>query len=130
MKILPFTLLSVVLVCGGCVTRYTTVQVPAKTVPAISIKDIISESKAGVSDSTIITQINQSHARYPISAGNIISLSQEGVSQPVINTLINTAHAQPPPPETKIVKETTWYWPFIIWWGGYYWGYPSYYYYP
>ena len=132
MKTIKLSVLALTLICAGCVTRYTTVQVPATPIAAISINDVISESKAGVSDSTIINQINQSHARYPLSAENIISLSKDGVSQAVINALINTAHATPPPLETRTVKETTWYLPIFVepvWYGDYYWGYPSYYHY-
>jgi hypothetical protein len=66
----------------------------------LSIADIKSMSKAGISDDTIISQINNTHTVYHLDANAIIDLNNSGVSQKVISNMINTssAAASPAPP--------------------------------
>lgn len=66
----------------------------------LAIADVKSMSKSGVSDDTIINQINNTHTIYHLDANAIIDLSQAGVSQRVISVMINTANStatQAPP---------------------------------
>jgi hypothetical protein len=89
--------------------------------------DIKNMVKSGVSDDTIIAQINATHSVYHLSAPDIIDLHQAGVSQNVINAMINTANGAPPAepavvntpppepqPETIVVSPG----PDYVWVGG------------
>jgi hypothetical protein len=116
----------------GCVTRTYTVAPPPPNGPTIA--EIESMSQAHVSDSVIISQIQNSSTRYHLTADQIISLKSAGVSDPVINTLINSASK--PQPQTAVssttVVEPPYVYPYVYvdpwpyWWGGG-WG-PHYYY--
>ncbi len=82
--------------------------VTAPPAQPLGIADIKSMSKAGVSDDTIISQINNTHTVYHLDANAIIDLSHAGVSQRVISIMINTAstnvtQAPPAPPTETIV---------------------------
>jgi hypothetical protein len=73
----------------------------------LSIADIKSMTKAGVSDDTIISQINSTHTVYHLDANAIIDLNNSGVSQRVISSMINTSSAvasqAPPAPQVETV---------------------------
>ncbi len=58
--------------------------------PPVTIPQIKSMSKAGVTDDNIINQINNSHSVYHLDSQTIIDLSNSGVSQKVISNMINT----------------------------------------
>ena len=73
----------------------------------LSIAEVKSMSKAGVSDDTIINQINNTRTVYHLDANTIIDLTNSGVSQRVISCMINTASAvasqAPPTPQVETV---------------------------
>jgi hypothetical protein len=75
--------------------------------PPLSIAGIKSMSKAGISDDTIINQINNTHTVYHLDANAIIALNNSGVSQRVISNMINTSSAAasqaPPAPQVETV---------------------------
>ena len=114
----------------GCVThQYTTVATPPP--PGPTIAEVQSMSQAHVSDSVIISQIQNSNTRYQLTADQIISLKNAGVSDTVINAMINTASKpQPQATTTTVVQGPYVYPPYVyvdpwpgIWWG---WGGPYY----
>jgi hypothetical protein len=81
---------------------------PPPGTPPPSIEDIKAMAKAGVSDDSMIAQINNSHAVYHLDANAIIDLHSAGVSEKVITCLQNTpntavAQAPPPPPVEPVV---------------------------
>jgi hypothetical protein len=73
----------------------------------LSVADIKSMSKAGISDDNIINQINNTRTVYHLDANAIIGLSNSGISQRVISTMINTSSAvasqAPPAPQVETV---------------------------
>ena len=110
-------------------------------VPPPSLGDIEAMSRAGVTDDSIIAQINNSHAVYHLDANSILSLNNAGVSERVISYMINTGNTvvmQPPPPvpaETVVAapgpdyvwQDGDWEWNGGTWiWIGGHWARPPY----
>jgi hypothetical protein len=56
----------------------------------MSLDDIKSLAKAGVSDEVIISQIRATGTLFRLSTQNILDLKDSGVSQPVIDFMIKT----------------------------------------
>lgn len=107
----------------------------------LSVSDIKSMAKAGVSDNFIIGEINDTHAVYNLDANALIDLSNAGVSQKVIAYMVGTANlvvAQAPPApqaETALASpgpdyvwvDGEWVWNGGTWiWIGGRWIYPPY----
>src|ERR1019366_2981241 len=124
------------LLTGCATTRTTTVSAPP---PGPSLAGVQSMVAAGVSDSVIVNQIQNSSTVYTLTADQIIALKNAGVSEAVLNALINsvskipvqtTAIAEEGPDVYPYVYVDPWPWPFWGWWGwgpyyhgGYYRGY-------
>jgi hypothetical protein len=114
------------LLLTGCVTRTYTVSTPP---PGPSVAEIQSMVQADVSDSVIVSQIQNSSTRYALTADQIIALKTAGASDTVLNALINTA-SKPPVQTTTTVEPAPYVYPSVYvdpwpwaWWG---WG-PNYY---
>ncbi len=79
--------------------------VPAPMAQPLTVADIKSLAKSGVSDDNIIIQINSTHTVYHLDANAIIDLSSAGISQRVISYMINTSNAvvsqAPPTPQVE-----------------------------
>lgn len=111
----------------------------------LSVADVKSLSKAGISEDVIINQISSTHTVFHLSAADIIDLRDCGVTDKVVNYMINTAsnptpppvivqQAPPPPPvETVVVSpgpdyiwvDGEWVWGGGSWvWVHGHWGYP------
>lgn len=118
----------------------------------LAVADVKALAKAGISEDVIISQIQNSHTVYHLSAADIIDLRDSGVSDRVVNYMINTPGTvsdpvvapqpspvviqQPPPPapvDTVVVAPGPdyiwvggeWAWNGIGWfWVGGHWGYP------
>jgi len=89
-------------------------------------------AQAHVSDSVIISQIQNSSTRYQLTSDQIISLKSAGVSDAVISALINTANKPEPQPATTTTTVVQPYvYPYapvyVDPWPGYWWGGPYYY---
>jgi hypothetical protein len=72
-------------------------SMPSSTTPLSGAQvQILQLSQAKISDSTIITYIQNSSTIYGLNASQIVYLKQNGVSEPVINAMLNqsTAMAQ------------------------------------
>lgn len=126
MKILYLLPLACLLLTG-CVTRTYTVNTPP---PGPSLDQVQAMVQAKVSDSVIVSQIQNSSTRYSLTADQIITLKQAGVSDTVLNALINTA-SKPPAQTTTTVEQSAAVYPNVYvnpwpygWWG---WGGPYYY---
>ena len=88
---------------------------PATPVPAPppagnppSVADVKGMVHAGVSENTIISQINITHAVYTLDAAAIIDLKNAGASEKLINVMIATSTQvivaqNPPPPQQEVI---------------------------
>jgi outer membrane lipoprotein SlyB len=118
----------------------------------LAVADVRAMAKAGISEDVIISQIQNSHTVYHLSASDIIDLRDSGVTDKVVNYMINTPStigdtavaSQPdpvviqqappaPPTDTVIVSPGPdyvwvggeWAWNGSGWyWVGGHWGYP------
>jgi hypothetical protein len=115
----------------------------------LTVADIISLVKAGVSDDLVISQIRYSRTVYHLNSGDIIELKNTGVSERIIDFMINTpaemrstevvgvAGNTPPPIVEQIVVAPGpeyvwvgggWFWYGDRWiWRHGYWNRPHYY---
>ena len=118
------------LLLTGCVTRTYTVATPP---PGPSVAQVQSMVQAHVSDSVILSQIQNSGSRYVLTADQIIALKNAGVSDAVVNALINTASRPAVQTTATTVESSPYVYPYVyvdpwpvFWWGwgpGYYGGY-------
>jgi outer membrane lipoprotein SlyB len=120
----------------------------------LAVADVKAMAKAGISEDVIISQIQNSHTVYHLSASDIIDLRDSGVTDKVVNYMINTPstigdtavtsqpdpvviqQAPPPPPTDTIIVSPgpdyvwvggEWAWNGAGWyWVGGHWGYPPY----
>jgi outer membrane lipoprotein SlyB len=116
----------------------------------LSIADVKTLAKAGISEDVIVNQISISHTVFHLSTADIIDLRDSGVSDKVIDFMINTPNspvanaevapqttvveaAPPPAPvETVVVApgpgfvwiDGEWIWSGRWVWVGGHWGYP------
>jgi hypothetical protein len=109
----------------GCVTPTYTVTAP----PGPSVAEIQSMVQAHVSDAVIVNQIQNSSARYSLTAGKIIALKNAGASDTVLIAMINTA-SKPPVQTTTTVNQGTYVYPsvYVAPWPWFWWGWGPYYY--
>jgi len=79
---------------------------------ADSVAQVLQLEQAKVSDSTILSFIQNSTASYPMAASQIIYLKQQGVSDTVLNAMINAhpsmaaSSAPAPAPDTSSAAQT------------------------
>lgn len=108
MKHLLSTLLlaALVITISGCATQTTTTQTTYAPPPGPSVADIQAMAQARLSDSIIISQINNSAARYYLTADQIITLKDSGVSEAVINVMLSTVNKPSPQPITTTTTVT------------------------
>ena len=115
----------------------------------LATADVKALAQAKVSDDVIISQIQNSHTVYHLSAADIIDLHSAGVSDKVVNFMINTANssnstssttvvetAPPPAPVETVVGvapgsgyvwlDGEWEWDGTWVWVAGHWGYPPY----
>ena len=122
------------LLLAGCATHPHTAVAPPTGPTLPEIQTMVQNH---ISDSVIISQIQNSSTRYHLTADQIISLKTAGVSEAVIAALINTA-SKPPVQTTTVVQEPYAYpypyygypYPYVGPWPGFYWGWgwgPGYY---
>jgi hypothetical protein len=114
------------LLLTGCVTRTYTVNTPP---PGPSLAEVQSMAQAHVSDAVIVSQIQNSSARYVLTAGQIIALKHAGVGDTVLNAMINTA-SKPPVQAATTVDQSSYVYPYVYVdpWPWFWWGYGPYYY--
>ena len=113
------------LLLTGCATRTYTVTTPP---PGPTLAEVQGMVQAHVSDSVIVSQIQNSSTRYVLKASQIIELKTAGASDAVLVALINTA-SKPPVPTTTRVEEGPYIHPYVYIdpWPWYGWGWGPYY---
>ncbi len=117
---MKFLLPLVGLLLAGCATRtYTTTTPPAGP----TLAEVQTMVQAHVSDSVIVSQIQNSSTRYFLTASQIIELKNADTSDAVITALINSASK--PEVKTTTVNESSYVYPYVyvdpwpwVWWGG------------
>jgi hypothetical protein len=101
------------------------------TLAMMKKQDVISMSKAGVSDSLIITMLAVSDSWFQLKAQDVIELKNAGVSDRVIDAMIetNTPLNEFSGSASGYSGAGYYYYPPYYWYGGYYplWYYPSFY---
>lgn len=65
---------------------------------AITLRDIIELSKAGLSDDVLVTLVEMDRSVFPIDRDTIKTLKQEGVSERVMIAMIRSGRETPPEP--------------------------------
>jgi hypothetical protein len=104
MKILTMLLFAGLLLTG-CETphhharSYAPPPSPAPPAQPLTLADVKTMTKSGVSDEVILSQIRNSHTVYRLDTQEIIDLKDAGVSQRVIDFMINTANTSVAPPD-------------------------------
>jgi hypothetical protein len=124
MKII-FLLPLAVLLLTGCVTRtYTVAERPSGP----TVAEIQAMAQARVSDSVIVSQIQNSSTVYHLTASQIIALKTAGVGDSVLNAMINSA-SKAPAKTTTTVEQGPYVYPYVyvdpcpwFWWGPNYYG--------
>ena len=124
-------ILAIFLAVAGCTSqRYAQYRgrrpAPADTLAMMKKQDVISLTKAGVSDSLIITMIATSHSWFDLRTQDVLDLKSAGVSDRVINAMIQSNQ---PMTDADISERDGYYYSPYYWYPGYYpyWYYPSFY---
>jgi hypothetical protein len=120
--------LIVALGLGGCMSpRYAQRPADRDTLepPPMTVKDVVDLSKASLSDSIIIGQIEATHSAFSLKTDDIISLKNAGVSENVITEMIRSNAAPQAGGESQPYPAYSWY-PEVYYsaWGPYGWYWP------
>jgi hypothetical protein len=99
----------------------------------ITTHDVVAMSRAGISDSTIVTVIKASGSYFALSADDVIALADSGVSDNVINAMIVSGEKMNEAEQATPVYVYPWY-PYYVYdpfwdpwyYRGYGWYYPVY----
>ena len=75
-------ILLIAILAAGCAT------VPRPT--PLTQADVISMTKAGVTDDDIISRIEKTRTVFKLGASDVVRLREEGVSEPVVNHMLET----------------------------------------
>ncbi len=127
--IVVIAILISLLALGGCGTeRYAQKNKErsrgADTLAMMKKQDVITLSKAGVSDSLIVTMMAVSNSWYQLNTQDVLDLKSAGVSDKVINAMVQSNE---PLSEGDGSGERGYYSYPSYWYAGYYpfWYYPS-----
>lgn len=105
----------------GCAAEQQTGSRHEPALAPLTTQDVTAMSKAGISDSVIVTMIGVSHSRFNLSANDVIALADSGVSPTVINAMIKSEEKASRAERGRTVYVYPWY----SWYSWY--GYPYYY---
>jgi hypothetical protein len=127
--------IGVVLACSvtlfGCVSEQQATKGESAQVAPLTMNDVTALSKAGVSDSVIVSMINVSGSQFHLKPGDVVALADSGVSDNVIQAMIKTPETSKKAEQPQIVYASPWYpyywdpyYPFDPFWDPWY--YPGY----
>lgn len=88
------------------------------TLAAMKEQDVISLSKAGVSDSLIITMLAVSNSWFQLKTQDVLDLKNAGVSDKVIDAMIESN--EPLSEGSRVGEDGYYYYPPYYWYAGYY----------
>ena len=72
---------------------------------AVSVRDVIELSKAGLSDPVLLALIDVDHSVFSLDPATLKQLKAEGVSDAVIVAMIHSGRDTPPPPPAPLAQE-------------------------
>ncbi|MGA7161850.1 MAG: hypothetical protein WBZ48_12660 [Bacteroidota bacterium] len=128
---IPAVILAIFLTVAGCTSQryaqYHRRHQASDTLAMMKKQDVISLTKAGVSDSLIITMLASSHSWFDLRTQDVLDLKSAGVSDKVINAMIKSNE---PMSDAEISNGDRYYYYSPYYWDyGYdpYWYYPSFY---
>lgn len=116
-------LIAVAIISTGCYSTYETQYARDEIQPdssAMSIDDVITLSKEGLSDDVIISQIKATYSYFELTTDDIVRLKKAGVSGKVINAMIKTAETTARKIRRYYYNSPSYLYPY------YYYGYPWY----
>jgi hypothetical protein len=126
-------MLAGMLVIAGCTTgRYAQYSRPhplgTDSLSQMKKADVIKLSKAGVSDSLIVSMINVTDSWFDLRTQDVVDLKRAGVSEKVIDAMIGTNTPQQNT-DRYYSADYPYYYPPYYWYSGFYpyWYYPSFY---
>jgi len=67
---------------------------------AITLQDVVTLSKAGVSDAVLLAMIERDRTIFAIDAEQLLALRREGVSEPVVLAMLKSGREEPAPTPT------------------------------
>ena len=110
------------LTIAGCTSqRYAQYRhgcAASDTLAMMKKQDVISLTKAGVSDSLIITMLATSHSWFQLNTQDVLDLKTAGVSEKVINAMLVSNDL--PADGDRHVENGNYYYPPYYWYDGYY----------
>src|SRR5438105_2003715 len=70
----------------------------AVPVSAVTIPELVSLSKAGVSERVILALIERDQTVFAVDAGRLAELKKDGLTETIILAILRSGRAAPPPP--------------------------------
>jgi|WetSurMetagenome_2_1015567.scaffolds.fasta_scaffold17830_4 hypothetical protein len=97
------------------------------TLRVMKVQDVIALSKAGVSDSLIITMMDATDSWFQLKTQDVLELRNAGVSENVIHAMMMQPSEQPNQSGNSTTAVQYYSYPPYYWYGGLYpyWYYPS-----
>jgi len=78
------------------IALFTVLTIAAGRAEAVTVRDVIELSKAGLSDPVLLALIDVDHSVFQIDTETLKQLKQAGVSEPVIVAMIRSGRTPPP----------------------------------
>jgi len=64
---------------------------------ALTLHEVVTLSKAGVSEDVLLAMIDRDNTIFPIDASQLIALKRDGVSEKIVIALLKSGRQEPPP---------------------------------
>jgi len=74
---------------------------------ALTLQEVVTLSKAGVSEDVLMAIIDRDHTIYAIDANQLIALKRDGVSEKIVIALLKSGRQEPPPTQTASADVTS-----------------------
>ncbi len=108
--------LTIFLTVAGCTSQryaqYHRGRPPVDTLAAMKMQDVISLTKAGVSDTLIMTMLATSHSWFQLKTQDVLDLKNAGVSERVINAMMLSN--EPPTEGDRYAQDEYYYYPASV----------------
>lgn len=88
-----------------CVVFVALVAVSPRRADALTVRDVLELSRAGVGDEVLLALIEVDRSVFPIDTATLKSLKEAGISERVIVAMVRSARGQEPQPEPVFQPE-------------------------